>query len=352
MQMNAHMPKKSVELRDWPLVAWWIRITSPDPDSPAGRRNPQWREEVTSLLFPVVILPVVLSIPTAFTNPPILIILLTVLCIDVGAVFLKRAGNMRLAGIIITITVEFGLCSAVLSPGHIDIQSMSVFDLLVQSIIVTMAFFPPLTVFLICLVNCSFILATLRFFPHGAALNQYLPQNLMTLGLSPILLQIYVAGVSFIIIRALMKEIMRANNAEELAEVKQSEAELRKREAEQARQIEEGIQLILQALNTAAAKGDFSMRVPLAQENILWRVGYSINNLLARLQGFKHERAELDKTRVVAEQLTACIRQATPFPLNQWTGTSLDQLIIELNKHLLARSTDQPPLHASFHRTS
>ncbi len=137
-------------------------------------------------------------------------------------------------------------------------------------------------------------------------------------------------------IRALTKEIKRADNAEEIAQLKQSEAELRKREAEQAQQLEEGVQLILQALNAAAAKGDFSMRVPLAQENILWRVGYCINNLLARLQGFKQEKTELQKTRAVASQLAEYLRQGQSYPLHQWTGTSLDQLIIELNKQLAA----------------
>jgi hypothetical protein len=64
-------------------------------------------------------------------------------------------------------------------------------------------------------------------------------------------------------------------------------------------QLEDGIQSVIQSLNTVIAKGDFSIRVPLAQENILWRVGHSINNLLARLQAFKQEKAELDKTRII-----------------------------------------------------
>ena len=92
------------------------------------------------------------------------------------------------------------------------------------------------------------------------------------------------------------------------------------------------------------------MRVPLAQENILWRVGYSINNLLARLQGFRQEKTELENTRTVANQLAGCLRQGQPYPLNQWTGTSLDQLIIELNKHLNGpkRPLDHSLPHTTF----
>jgi hypothetical protein len=332
MQTNASIRRKSVEIQDWPLVAWWIRVTSPSPGSPAYGRNPQWREEVASLLFPIHFVLVLLPIPTALNNPLALIILFAALCIDIGALLLKRIGMLYAAGIILTLTAEFGLCSAVLSSGRLDGVSLPLLDLLVQSCIVAMAFFPAIVVFLVALLNCIFISCVLNFQPHTPTLGQQLTQNFANILINPILLQIYVAGVSFIIIRALIKEIKRADNAEEIVQLRQAETELRKQQAEQALQLEDGIQLILQALNTVTTKGDFSLRVPLAQENILWRVGYSINNLLARLQGFRQEKAELEKTRAVANQLAECIRQGRHFPLNHWTGTSLDPLIIELNK--------------------
>ena len=334
------------------VIWWWIRVTSPAPSSPRYGRNPRWREEVASLLFPIVLLLVLLPMPTTFNNPPQLITLCVVFCIDVGALFLKRAGMLRLAGTIITITIEFGLCSSVLGASPSDATSLPLLDLLVQSSTVAMAFFPPVAVFLMAFFNCLFIVTSLKTFPHEPAFSQQLANNFGSIVFPPILLQIFVAGISFIIIRALIKEITRADNAEELAQLKQSEAELRQREAEQAQQLEIGIQSILQALNTVAAKGDFSIRVPLAQENILWRVGYSVNNLLARLQGFKQEKVELDKTRTIAQQLTEYIRQGKHYPLNQWTGTSLDQLIIEINKQLNTSkgpSDQSPPNAASRH---
>jgi hypothetical protein len=278
------------------------------------------------------------------------------MCIDIGALLLKRTGRLYLAGTILITTTELGLFSAVLSLGHLDVVNLPLLDQLLQSVVVAMAFFPPITVFFITLLNCAFIAGSLMFQPHTVALDHNLAHNFLSILFPSILLQIFVAGVSFIIIRALIKEIRRADTAEELAQLRQSEAELREREAEQARQLEEGIQLILQALNTAAARGDFSMRIPLAQENILWRVGYSINNLLARLQGFKQEKSELDKTRAVANQLTECIRQGQYFPLSKWTGTSLDQVIIEINKQLgasarpLDQPLDQPPSHTASSR--
>ena len=334
--MNASMQRKSAEIRDWPLVAWWIRVTSPAPGSPRYGRNPQWREEVTSLLCFLAILQLVVAMPFAIQqlpDPQVLIRILVLLGITTGATFLKRAGRMELAGGLILATNYFGQFFTLSSIG-LQIESLTLISLIVQTIIITMAFFQPVTIWWACILNCSFIFGILKFLPHAAVLDQALSRDFFIMSNNLLELQIILAMACFAIIRALLREIRRADNAEELAQLKQSEAELRKREAQQAQQLEEGIQLILQSLNTAATKGDFSMRVPLAQENILWRVGYSINNLLARLQGFKQEKAELERTRAVATQLAECIRQGQHFPMNQWTGTSLDQLIIELNKQL------------------
>ncbi len=344
MQTSASIRRKPSEIRDWPLVNWWIRVTSPAPDSPAYGRNPQWREEVASLFCFIMILQILIPIPAAIQqlpNPTSLIALLIALGLRMAAVFLKRIGRIGIAGILIVFTSQVTLLFAALGPGKLDIVSMRFLDMLIEPTVAAIIFFPPISILCFCLLNCFLIFSIIEFTPHAAVLNQQFTENFVATLTDPMQLQIFTALASFIMIRALLKEIRRADNAEELAHLRQSEAELRKREAKQAQQLEEGIQLILQALNTATVKGDFSMRVPLAQENILWRVGYSINNLLARLQGFKQEKAELEKTRAVASQLAECLRQGQSYPLNQWTGTSLDQLIVELNKHLNGQKTHQ-----------
>jgi hypothetical protein len=108
-----------------------------------------------------------------------------------------------------------------------------------------------------------------------------------------------------------------------------------KRQQEQlavSEQIQEGIQHILTTLNQVVTHSDFGMRVPLKQENILWRVGRSINNLLSRLQGFKQSQEELKKTHAVAAEVAHRIRDGRPIQLASWTGTALDPIIIEYNK--------------------
>jgi hypothetical protein len=70
----------------------------------------------------------------------------------------------------------------------------------------------------------------------------------------------------------------------------------------------------------------------LDQNNVLWRVGYSINNLLARIQAFREERAELARTKQVAAVLTEALKQGQLPNFNEWTHTCLDALVVELRK--------------------
>ena len=148
----------------------------------------------------------------------------------------------------------------------------------------------------------------------------------------------------------LIRAIARADRAEEIAELEHRQREQDQRELEMKTQLEEGVQQLIVSLNAAASKGDFSVQVPLAQENILWRVGRAVNTLLSRLQGFRRDLAELERTRKVATILTEYTRRGQNFPSEQWTGTSLDPLIIELNRQSLqAKRFPTAPPAPPFH---
>jgi hypothetical protein len=97
-------------------------------------------------------------------------------------------------------------------------------------------------------------------------------------------------------------------------------------------QLEDGIQKILQT-HVRAANGDFSARAPLTKENILWQVGYSLNNLLARLQRNAELQIQMARTEEAVKMLAAYIRSAKeskqPLQPLQKTGTIIDELIVE-----------------------
>src|SRR2546429_546513 len=67
--------------------------------------------------------------------------------------------------------------------------------------------------------------------------------------------------------------------------------------AQQKQELESGIELILQT-HVQVANGDFTTRAPLTQDHLLWQVGHSLNNLLARLQRLNQAEAELQRAKV------------------------------------------------------
>jgi hypothetical protein len=340
-------PRKLAEIRDWPLVSWWIRVTSPPPGSLASQRNPQWREEVVSLLIPIIILLAFVGIFTSLHDPIRLAILGVAICCNAGALFLKRAGMAGLTGVVIVITVELSLFSFVLTAGggRPDIQDMPLLDHLLQAVIVAMAFFTPITGVGISLANCIFMFIVLNYYPHGEDLPHHLAEDYWGIILPPIILHIFVTLIFFVIMRSLMKAIGHAYKAEEVARLAADLAQQNEAEAIQRKQeMEKNIHDMLDALTSPTAGADFSPRVPISREDILWRVGYSINTLLARMQGLKQEKTELEKARTVANQLRECMRQGQYFPLNQWTGTLIDPLIMEFNKSLSTAGRKYDPI--------
>jgi hypothetical protein len=164
--------------------------------------------------------------------------------------------------------------------GHPDIEDVPLMDHLLISVVVAMAFFTPIVGLLVGLVNCFFMFLVFQFYPHGTDLVHHLSETYWAIVLPPLILHIFVTGVFFIIMRALGKEIKRADKAEELVQLRQSELEMREREVERSKQLEVGTHAILQTLSVTTSCDDFSQRVPLAQDNLLWRIAYSINNLL------------------------------------------------------------------------
>ena len=66
--------------------------------------------------------------------------------------------------------------------------------------------------------------------------------------------------------------------------------------AEQKRELESGIQEILQT-HVQTANGDFNVRAPLAQDHVLWQVAYSLNNLIARLHRLSLVEFDLQQTK-------------------------------------------------------
>ncbi len=323
------------------LLQRWCRFTSSSTS-----KQPQWREELASLIMPIDLLLVAFALPAARTNPLQFFIMLGVIGVIILALVLKRYGYFVLAGILSVCAVEVGLAVSIITPPVIGVSLLPLYALLVQPDFIVVAFFRPIFIFLLCGVNVAFTLVTLIVFKRTPELVINLTQSGPDMLFPMVNLQIFVAIITWILMSTVIRTIVRADRAEVIVKLERTINDQQQHDLALKEQMEQGIQTILIALNSAAAQGSFSVRVPLSQESILWRIGNAINMLMARLQQFRQGEAELERTRNVAQQLLECVQKSEPFPLQQWTGTSLDPLILEINKKY-ARSQAIPPKQSS-----
>jgi hypothetical protein len=260
----------------------------------------------------------ILPMPIAFIthNPALLITLLFTLCANGTSLVFNRMGKQKMAGtIFITVLVGGLFYSLIFPPGGLGIANLPVFDILVEDILVAVAFFPSWSVFPIVMMNCLFILADLTFGQRTPDLVHYLEINIYSALIRPMILQIIVATVTYLWVHSATRAIARADRAEELAKAAQTMSLQAELLVKQKGELDGGIQQILQAL-APASRGDFSSRIPRTQNNILWQIAYVINNLLARLQSaaqsehlMQQAQMENRKLREANQRLILALRQ-------------------------------------------
>ena len=341
-----------------PALRWWYSISAPrsvSADASLEQREVVRRGRVASLILPVIIALVLLPVPAAMGNPILLFTLALVFLLDVIALFgLNRAGYVTAAGIVVVIGIELGVGASVLTfPGGLDPSNLPLFDLMVQSLVVAVAMLAPAVVFLIAGINSLFIILVLHSNLPNPGLANIVATHVERILPPPITLQIAIAWFTFILLRSTNQAIRRADRAEELSVLAQQNVELQQRELERTRQIEQGIEYILAAM-VRFANGDVLSRAPESQDNVLWKIGRSLNTLLARQKDYQRQSWELEQarkqidvlqrnrspqgdseqTREAAARLEEAIRVArrrgTTIALPTSSGTIIDGIAMEL----------------------
>jgi hypothetical protein len=223
------------------------------------------------------------------------------------AMLFNRGGKSIVSSILLIVVIDLA-CGLMLltSPMGLDVANLPVFDVLIVSELIAVSLLPAVSVFPIALANILFILGDIALQPHTPALNQLLATGMAyDVVAQPVGLQIIVAVATYLWVRSALRAITRADRAEEIAE-------LQRREAERTHQLETGIQQLLQT-QVRAANGDLTARTNLSQDNLLWKVGISLNMLLTRLQkaGREANRAEYENQQLRREvaRLTEYVRE-------------------------------------------
>ncbi len=320
------------------LLQLWYRIASPpepDPSAPFEERELFRRGRTGSQITIFLYILLLVSYPAAFAGSnSLLIAILTIdLCILTLALVLNRFKKVGTAGALVVLCFTASPTVNILTtPGGVNTAALPVFGLLVLPLMCAVSFLPAWWVFVVGAGNCLFTLYVLGFMPTSGELHEVLKIAFPGIFIPIALSQGIVSIVAFLWVRGATQALMRADRAERIAELEAIEIKRKEEQLAISKQIEEGIQQIITTMGTVVTQGDFSVRIPLSQENILWRVSRSINNLLSRLHGFKQSQEELKRTHAIAAEVTQRIRDGLPIYLTSWTGTALDPIIIEYNK--------------------
>ena len=331
MQVSTNSTQKS----NW--SEWWFRFTAPHlPEKSTFAQRETTRRgrlaSITVLFFSLFMLfPLFQGIIQG--NPKQSIpVLVSIIINGLALITLNRKGKIVAAGWLIIIVIDAGFLMGVFTQ-QLAYQNLRSMDVIAESVLVVVAFFPPRSVFIIAGVNTLGILLWTCFGPHNPDIALALQTNAYSLFYPPISLEIFLAILIYLWANSALKAISDLDVSERMVELERREIERQSQEITLKNQLEEGVQLMLQT-HVKAANGDFSARAPLTKENILWQLAYSLNNLLARLERFTSESRRHAITQeaihLVAEEVRLAKITNQPLILNR-TGTALDELLVELN---------------------
>ncbi|HKS70187.1 MAG TPA: hypothetical protein VJQ45_07190 [Ktedonobacterales bacterium] len=322
---------------------WWLRLTSSGWDGPQAtieERERVRRSRLASWIILGLLIVALVLVPAALTDMPTLEALIAVIVGILLAAIFNRTGHVTISGsllVALVIGADFGaLLSA--KPG-LDTIYLPAYDLLAIAVLIGVSVLPRGAAFLIAAVNIAAIVADFTLQTKvGDLAHQLQQEGALSLLARPIALQIIVAAVAYLWVRGTEDAIRRADRAEEIAAMEHAIVE-------QKRQLDYGIQLILDT-HVRAANGDFTARAPLTQENVLWQIAASLNNLLARLQRSGAAEHQLRRTDEEIRRLATAIRDAQQGRTPIWpapTGTSADLLLELIGRGQSARDPRQPP---------
>lgn len=346
------MIENDPRLREKPgPLEWWYRLTAPaEPPITAELTERelarQGRLTSTVLLFVAISL-VILAVPTSIAthNPVLLVVVIVLLTIVSIALFLNKRGRGRAGGLMVVIFMNLSLVLAILStPGGVNTNVLPIFDIIVvEPILVAFALLPLRAVFIVAAFNAVFISVDFAFQPHSSDLAQVLLADGYEVVTRPLYLLVFVLGVVYPVVRSALRAIVRGDRATVIASVQHQVAEQGKEIAEQKRLLERSVSQIIET-HTRVANGDFSARVPLTTDTVLWQVAGSLNNLLLRFQRSRQAEQELEHLRRAASYYVEAMRQ-TNEGLIQWqrTGTFFDVIVSEHNMRVQASSTMKKP---------
>jgi hypothetical protein len=325
---------------------WWLRLTSVAPRENRydlnGRERARRSVLASWLILGLVVADLIL-IPLAIGYNGTIIAIVSVFVGLAFAAFFNRHGWVTLAGILLVALITAGIFGSIATePAGLGMFDLPGYDLLAVTVVVGASILPPVSAFIIAGVNCVLIVIDFLLQPHATDVNANININgAIALVARPIALLIIVAVVAYLWVRGTGDQIIRADRAEEMAALEHAYAL-------QRQQLEIGVQQIL-ATHVRIANGDYNARAPLSQDNALWQIASSLNNLVSRFRtiadqtnrvGYQLQRTEeeIHRLAIALRDLQGGRRPIWPAP----SRTAVDELL----PILAGRDRKQPTLSA------
>ena len=305
IQAPGYLTSKPHEENRW--LQWWYRLTAPsEPDHAASFKETERfrRGRTGSQIILALYLLLIASVFAGFvgTNKYLIPIVIGSSFLLLLGTILNRIGKISLAGILVVLTfIAFPMLNIVLTPGGLSMLVLPLFALLVLPLLCTVSFLPPWWVFVVALGNCLFTWFSLTFLPRTAELDAILAIAFAGIIVPIIFSQIIVSIVAYAWVQGTTQALIRANHAEEIARLEHDLGLQAEEAAQQKQLLEASIQKIVET-HMHVANGNLNARVPLTDENVLWQISGSLNNLLARTQRWRLDAEQLQQTRIALQQ--------------------------------------------------
>lgn len=340
------------------LAAGWLRLTSAGSGAVTGtlaERERARRSRLISWLILGLLGGEVIVSPLAASDLRARATLLIWLAGFVLVALLNRFGHINWAGIVLVILISGGLLEAnIASPIGLTMGELPNFDAYVVAVMVAATILPRWSVFLVAVGNSLLIVGDYLLQPHyrdlqqNVALYSSVGSQTISLLVRPIALELILAVVAFLWVRSMDLALRRADRAEEIATLQQ-------RDLARTLALQEGVRQLLDT-HVAVANGNFSARVPMLRDQMLWQVGVSLNLLIRRLQSFveqmphgerqsfqNYQYSEWLAWRSVqdAEMVANALRQARKGERPSWpapSGTPLDSVVEMLQDPVVVTS--------------
>jgi hypothetical protein len=337
---------------------WWLRTTSSGWDRPARtieEREKARRSRLTSWIILGLLVMLGLLAPLTLVNTTDLITVLAAAGVFVVAAALNRHGHVTAAGSMLIMIIVGGIFGTLVnSPpnpathaaaGQLGLADLPAYDILAVAVVVAASILPRAAAFVVASLNIVLMSLDMIVQPKAPDLQALTagPAIAGTILARPVALQVIIAVVAYLWVRGTDDAIRRADRAEEIAAM---EHQL----AEQKRQLDDGIRQILET-HVRVANGDFSARAPLTQDNILFQIAASLNNLLNRLGRAGQAEYLYQRTAAEIERLRESLVAAKAGRPPLWpapSGTPVDGLIDVIAGPLRpATSVPLPSMHPS-----